>query len=149
MECFHKGQRVVVHVRSKQKGRHTTLSEHMPKSHREYAGWTPQRITQWAAKLGPNVAAMTQAVMDARSHPAQGYRSSLGIIRLAKEFGEARLDAACGKALGMGSTSLKSLKSILNSGLDRLTTPSCQPEKPSIPHVNVRGAKYYQQEGVC
>jgi transposase len=149
VECFHKGQRVAVHVRSKQKGRHTTLPEHMPKSHREYAGWTPQRITQWAAKLGPNVAAMTQAVMDARSHPAQGYRSSLGIIRLAKEFGEARLDAACGKALGMGSTSLKSLKSILNSGLDRLASPPSQPEKPSVPHANVRGAKYYQQEGVC
>ena len=92
---------------------------------------------------------MVQAVMNARSHPVQGYRSSLGIIRLAKEFGDARLDAACKKALGMGATSLKSLKSILNSGLDRLPPPSSQPEKPSILHGNVRGAKYYQPEGPC
>ncbi|KRT55143.1 hypothetical protein Ga0074115_11439 [endosymbiont of Ridgeia piscesae] len=43
-ECFHKGERVASHVRSFSKGHHTIVAEHMLKSHREYAEWTPQRL---------------------------------------------------------------------------------------------------------
>ncbi|MEE5062363.1 hypothetical protein V2J93_26635 [Pseudomonas alliivorans] len=32
-ECFHANQRVASHLRSLHKGRHTTQTEHMPKSH--------------------------------------------------------------------------------------------------------------------
>lgn len=143
VECFHKGQRVAGHVRSQQKGRHTTMSEHMPKSHQEYAGWTPERIMEWAGKLGPNVSALTEAIMSSRKHPAQGYRSSLGVIRLVKDHDAARLDAACERALHLGAISLKSLKSILKTGLDRLPLPLHQADKTSSPHDNVRGPEYY------
>ena len=37
--------------------------------------------------------------MRQRRHPEQGYRSCLGVIRLAKTFGHDRLDAACVRAL--------------------------------------------------
>ncbi len=33
VECFHANQRVASHLRSLHKGRHSTLTEHMPKSH--------------------------------------------------------------------------------------------------------------------
>lgn len=149
VECFHKGQRVATHPRSMQKGRHTTVMEHMPISHREYAGWTPERIMEWAHKLGPNVAALTEAIMDSRKHPVQGYRSCLGVIRLAKEHGADRLDAACGRALHLGALSLKSIKSILKTGLDRLPLPIHAPDQTSVPHDNVRGSQYYCKEASC
>ncbi|MBD1400890.1 IS21 family transposase, partial [Pelovirga terrestris] len=44
IECFMQRKRVASHVRSYQKGRHTTVSDHMPKGHQEYADWTPQRL---------------------------------------------------------------------------------------------------------
>ncbi|MBD1400291.1 IS21 family transposase, partial [Pelovirga terrestris] len=44
IECFVQRKRVASHVRSYQKGRHTTVSDHMPKGHQEYADWTPQRL---------------------------------------------------------------------------------------------------------
>ncbi len=149
VECFHKGQRVSVHPRSMQKGRHTTVMEHMPKSHQEYAGWTPERIMEWARKLGPNVSALTEAIMDSRKHPVQGYRSGLGVIGLAKEHGTERLDAACERALHMGALSHKSLKSILKSGLDRLPLPIHNVDQTSVPHDNVRGPEYYRKEASC
>lgn len=149
VECFHKGQRVAAHPRSMQKGHHTTVMEHMPRSHREYAGWTPERIMEWAHKLGPNVAALAEAIMDSRKHPVQGYRSCLGVIRLAKEHGDNRLDAACERALRLGALSLKSLKSILKTGLDRLPLPIHAPDQTSVPHENVRGPQYYRKEASC
>jgi len=143
VECLHKGQRVAAHPRSMHKGRHTTVMEHMPKSHREYAGWTPERILEWARKLGPNVSALTDAIMGSRKHPVQGYRSCLGVIGLGKEHGAARLDAACERALHLGALSHKSLKSILKTGLDRLPLPTHAADQTSIPHDNVRGPEYY------
>ena len=88
VECFHKGQRVASHVRSHLKGRHTTVAEHMPASHRSYAEWTPQRLIRWAEKTGPAAASVVQSILERRAHPQQGFRSALGIMRLGKSFGE-------------------------------------------------------------
>jgi transposase len=44
IEVFHKNKRVASHCRSYLRGRHTTVPEHMPKSHREYLKWTPERL---------------------------------------------------------------------------------------------------------
>ena len=43
VEIFHRGKRVASHRRSRQPGRHTTITTHMPRPHREYAEWTPRR----------------------------------------------------------------------------------------------------------
>ena len=46
IECFHRGNRVASHRRSHHKGRHTTVSAHMPESHRQAGEWSPERLTQ-------------------------------------------------------------------------------------------------------
>ena len=81
MEIFHRGQRVASHRRSPLKGRHTTVSEHMPRAHRAYAEWTPQRLVRWAERNGPDTAALIEAILVRRAHPQQGFRSALGIQR--------------------------------------------------------------------
>ena len=143
VECFHKGQRVASHPRSHLKGRHTTVPEHMPASHRSYAEWTPQRLVRWAAKTGPATASMVQSILERRAHPQQGFRSCLGIMRLGKSFGEARLEAACRRALTLGACSYKSIESILRQGLDRSALPEQQDLDLTIEHDNIRGADYY------
>jgi transposase len=92
VECFLKGRRVASHVRSPRPGQHTTVREHMPKAHQQYAEWTPERIAAWAEKIGPATAELTRAIIGSRRHPEQGYRSCLGILRLAKAYGEVRLE---------------------------------------------------------
>lgn len=47
VEMFFRGQRLATHARSYQRGAHTTLPEHMPKSHRAHAQWSQKRLIQW------------------------------------------------------------------------------------------------------
>ena len=143
VECFHKGQRVASHIRSRLIGHHTTVAEHMPKSHREYAEWTPQRLIRWAEKTGPATTGVVQTILERRAHPQQGFRACLGILRLGKSFSDERLEAACRRALKIGSCSYKSIDSILRQGLDRRALPEQQSLDLSIEHDNIRGSDYY------
>jgi transposase len=148
VEGFHKGQRVASHPRSSQKGRHTTLPEHMPQAHRSHAQWTPQRLIDWAAKTGPATGAAVEAILRGRAHPhasipQQGFRSALGLMRLGKDSGAERLEAACRRALALGAVSFKSVQAILKHGLDRQPLPNTEPTPPVAPHENLRGPKYY------
>jgi transposase len=147
VECFTKSKRVASHLRSFRRGAHTTQSEHMPRPHREYAEWTPERLVRWAQKAGPSVAGLVETVMATRAHPQHGFRSCLGILRLGERYGSARLEAACRRALEIGGASYRSVSSILKAGLDRQDRQESVAE-PSLPlaHENLRGASYYQSE---
>jgi transposase len=145
IELFHRGERVASHVRSDQRGRHTTNPEHMPKSHREHQEWSPSRILHWAATIGPKTRELAEAILAERRHPEQGYRSCLGILRLAKRYGNERLEAACARAVAVRARSYRHVESMLKNGLDRLSAP--EPEAPttgtSAVQENIRGGGYY------
>ena len=118
VEVFHVGQRVASHVRTSGNGQPSTHRDHMPAHHRFREDWTPQRIQARAARIGPNVAIFAEVVMRDRKHPEQGYRTCLGVIRLADKFGQDRLDAACRRALEINARSYSSVHSILKNGLE-------------------------------
>lgn len=142
VEIFRKGRRHVAHARSYKKGRATTLEEHRPASHRAHLEWPPSRIISWAEETGPATAALVEGIMSSKPHPEMGYRACLGIIRLADRFGPDRMEAASKRAVSAGAFSYRSVKSILQSGLDRVSEE--QTERPALPeHENVRGPGYY------
>jgi transposase len=144
VEVFHSSKRVASHLRSFERHRHSTDDAHMPESHRRHAEWTPSRIIDWAAKTGPATAGLVEAILSSRPHPEQGYRSALGIIRLAGRHGTGRVEAACARALHLRSYSYRSVESILKHSLDRQPLPGTRPAHPAHPsHDNVRGARYY------
>lgn len=149
VEVFLRGERIAAHIRGSGDGKHTTLADHMPSSHRRYADWTIDKILREAQRLGPSVAMLCQMILEHRPHPEQGFRSCLGIVRLAKVFGEARLEAACLRALQVGARSYGSVKSILDNRLDGQPvrrgrgTEAGDDEGMTIPHPNIRGSGYY------
>ncbi|HYQ92310.1 MAG TPA: IS21 family transposase, partial [Candidatus Competibacteraceae bacterium] len=146
VEVFQRGQRVACHRRNPLPGRHTTVPAHMPKPHRDYAEWTPQRLIHWAEQTGPNTATLVERILASRPHPQQGYRSCLGILRLGKTYGAERLEAACRRAVAMGALSYKSVESILKRGLDRQSLPSADTATTApvpLTHANLRGPDYY------
>ena len=143
VEVYHAGVRVAVHVRSRAKGRATTLAEHMPAKHRHVASWTPERIAAWAAKTGPETAALCRAIMAARPHPELGLRSCLGVLRLEGKYGPKRLEAASARSLAIGATSYRSVRSILERGLDGVAEARDGVAPPGLAHENLRGATYY------
>jgi transposase len=145
VEILFKNRRVASHKRSYVPGAFTTITEHMPKSHQRYLEWTPSRIMKWAAKNGPSTERLVTSVMESRPHPEQGFRSSLGIIRLANHYSPERLEKACTRALAIKGYSYKSVKSILKNNLDQQPFLFAHPEDtPSPLHHNIRGKGYYQ-----
>jgi transposase len=144
VEIFYKGQRIASHQRSYYQGRHTTIAEHMPKGHQEYAKWTPDRIINWAHTSGEFTGILAEKIIAGRMHPQQGYRSCLGIMRLGKRYGENRLEAACKRALHIGAYSYKSVESILKNNLDQQPLPTESKQDPISIHEYVRGKEYFQ-----
>jgi transposase len=146
VELFLKGRRVASHRPHRGRGAHATDPAHMPHAHRAHAEWTPSRLIAWAATTGPATAALVVAILGAKSHPEQGYRACLGLMRLGKRYGAARLEAAAARAAQLGAPSYRTVQNILASGVDRVPLAE-RPASPSLPgHPNIRGSAYYTTE---
>jgi transposase len=143
VEAFAGQLRVAVHPYSAIRGAFTTNPEHMPASHRAHREWTPAKLIAWGERIGVACAALVRWQMEHRPHPEQGYRSCLGLQRLARSYGADRLEAACVRALSIRSPTFRSVDAILKSGMDRQPARS-EPTQTSLPlHENVRGPDYY------
>jgi transposase len=143
IECWHQGKQVALHVRSYKKGAHTTLPEHMPKAHRKHMEWTPGRFLNWAAAIGTATTCFVKHLLESKPHPEQGYRSCLGLLNLAKRFGNVRLEKACERAWLLGARTRRSVDSMLSHHLEDMPLPNTQAATPVIHHENLRGKKYY------
>ena len=140
VEIFHRGKLVATHLRSLRRHRPSTVPDHMPSSHRRYRDWTHERIRREAAAIGDDAVMLIDLILRSRPHPEQGFRSCIGILRLEKRYGAERLDAACARALALGTRSYTSVAAILNNRQDR---KRAETEVPSLFHENIRGPGYY------
>ena len=145
VEIYHHHKRVASHIRSYRKGSHTTTSDHMPKAHQAQMEWTPGRFLAWATGIGPATRELVNHLLTSKPHPEQGYRSCLGLLGLVKRFGAQRLEAACARAIAIGSLRRHSVVSILEGGLDQVALVNQEETEPVVTavHRNVRGATYY------
>jgi len=144
VEIFRKGRPVASHRRTR--ARYTTKPEHMPSSHREHRKWSPPRVVATSKRIGPHTGELVDRLLSSKPHPEQGYRPCLGIVRLADKYGEDRLEAACRRALAYSSVSYKSVRSILEKGLDRIEEDEESSASP-IKHRNIRGQGAYARGG--
>jgi transposase len=147
VELFLKGRRVASHRRRGGRGEYATDPAHMPHAHRAHAEWTPSRLITWAETTGPATAALVAAILAAKPHPEQGYRACLGLMRLGKTYGAARLEAAAARATQLGAARYRTVRNILANGLDRVSLtaePALPPPRPV--HPNIRGSAYYTRE---
>jgi transposase len=143
VEVLHDGHRVAAHARSWRKGGFTTDPTHRPKAHQEHLEWTPSRMIRWAEKTGAHTAAVVTRILEEKPHPEQGYRPCLGILRLGERYSPERLEAACHRALAIQGVSYRSIKSILEHGLDRLPLEEQATLELPQNHENLRGPDYY------
>ena len=147
VEIFHKGNRVTSHLRSRARGQAITQNEHRPQSHQAHLEWPPSRMLNWARSLGPHTVQLFERILNAKPHPEMGYRSCLGIIRLAQQYSAQRVEAAAERALLAKACRYQSVKSILKNSLDLVPLPAPPPDSPPLTHDNVRGAEYFDQGG--
>lgn len=145
VEILPGGTRVASHPRGDRRGTHTTLAEHLPKSHRAHREWRPGRLLHWAARIGPHTTARVHHHLTRKPHPEMGYRAGLGLLALARHYGEERWEAACQRAIALGAVNRRSVLSIRQAGLDRQPLPAAAPQTDWISpdHAQVRGPAYY------
>jgi transposase len=143
VEVYKAGRRVASHAREYGRRRYVTDPAHMPPSHRAHLEWTPSRLVEWAKSVSPHAAALAEKMLASRPHPEHSYRACLGLMNLAKRYGNERLGAACQRALASGAISYTSVKSILAQNLDRVPLPAASPAPAPAEHENLRGAGYY------
>jgi transposase len=141
VEIYRRGTRVASHLRMNKPGAFVTDTLHMPHDHRRYLEWTPERIKSWGEKIGPHTRMLMEAIMEHREHPEHGYRSCLGLVRLSKLYPPERVEQACRRALDLQAYNYKSVKSLLERGLEKMSSEVTQKIIPL--HSNVRGKSYY------
>jgi transposase len=150
IEVLHQGKRVALHPRrsgEKRKGGYTTDPTHRPKAHQAHLEWTPSRLVRWGESVGAATGGVVQHILESKPHPEMGYRACLGLLSLGRRYTNARLEAACRRALDKGVVSYKSVKSILATGLDRSPAEEGGQAVLHLPqtHAHVRGADYYRR----
>lgn len=144
VRLYFKEKPVAVHARSYRQGAHTTEAAHMPQAHQQHKEWSPERLLSWSKTLGSNVTRLVTVLLDKKRHPEQAYRACLGLLNLSRNYEAARLDKACERALTIGATTVRSVKSILEKSMDQLDdTPIQTRESTCNEHDNVRGENYY------
>lgn len=144
IQIYYQSKRLATHCRSYKKGEFVTDDSHRPPSHAKYLEWTPARIKHWAKSMGLNTEALMEEIMSTRKHAEQGYRSCLGILRLSKKYTPERLNNACKRALSIGAINYRSIKSILEKGLDKEVITESEKSK-IVQHENIRGCRYYKE----
>jgi transposase len=152
VELFLQGRRLASHRRARGRGAYATDPAHMPHAHRAHAEWTPSRLIAWAEQTGPTTAELVTTILATKPHPEQGYRACLGLMRLGKRHGPARLETAAGRALQLGAPSYRTVQNILASGVEQLPLPAGAALVPALPpHANIRGRAYYirEEESSC
>jgi transposase len=98
VEVYKGSRRVASHAREHGRRRYVTDPAHMPPSHRAHLEWTPSRLVSWANSVSPDAAALAEKILASRPHPEHSYRACLGLMALARRYGNERLGAACRRA---------------------------------------------------
>jgi len=148
VEVFYDGSRICSHVRLYgHQGQYSTQEGHMPPNHQKYVQWNGERFRKWAAKIGPNTAAVIESILTGYKVEQQGYRACMALLKMADSYTPERLEAACVKALCYTPRpAYKTIQTILKSSQDRITNEPAAPSEPSA-HGFTRGAGYYGKEG--
>ena len=142
VSVYLKMERIAYHLRDRSPHRYTTVKEHLPSAHQFVSGWCPDKFTEWAGRIHPDVKAYICAVLENKSYPEQTYRSCAGILSFDKKAGRERLVAACQRAAAYGVYNYKIIEQIINKKLDRASNTTGGRVMPA--HENIRGAGYYK-----
>ena len=145
VEILHGHRRVASHLLLPRRGAYSTQSEHMPASHKAHRDWTPQRLLDWGERIGPHVRQIVEHQLSHKPHPEMGYRSCLGLLSLARHYGNERLEAAASRAVQLRALNSRTVRNLLKQGLDQQPLPKVTAAQPAC-HENVRGADYYTQK---
>jgi hypothetical protein len=123
VQCYLDYHLIKTHLRVPKGQRSTDWNDYPPEK-AAFFRRTPDWCRQQAHQMGPAVAQAVETMLEVQA--LHHLRQAQGILRLAEKYGPARLNAACRRALAFGDPGYRTIKSILERGLDQ------QPEPPPV-----------------
>lgn len=142
VQLFEGTELVATHPRAQKKGEWHTIRDHYPPQKAAFLEKTPRYCKEQAARIGPATTQVVEQLLADR--PLDRLRSVQGILRLASTVSDARLEAACRRALYYGDIRYRRIKGILNAALDQLPLPeTAPPEKPCSGFAFARAASEF------
>ena len=146
VEIYLEHQRIALHKRSYKSHGYSTTSEHMPEGHQRYfeqKGWTADYFLGQGQKIGKHAYQYIQGVLKEKRFTEQTYNACRGLLRLAKDYGLERMEAACKRALQGKNYNYHTIHNILLNNLDKQS-----PEQGDLfqmpDHDNLRGPQAYE-----
>lgn len=118
VEIYYNSQRIASHKRCFKKGTYITVKEHMSSTHQFYSDWSPEYFEKLALKIGEETKKYVSVLIDQQAYPETGYKQSLGIINLKKEYPEHRIELACRMAFSHDRYSYRTILRILKNNMD-------------------------------
>jgi hypothetical protein len=112
---------VATHPRLRKPGARSTVEEHLPPEAIAYKMQDPQWCLRQAESIGPHCHRLIHHLFSDRV--LDNLRAAQGIIGLSKKYGTLRLESACRRALFFDNPRYRTVKSILEQGLDQNPLP--------------------------
>jgi transposase len=147
IEIFRRNRLVATHARLNERGASSTRDEHRPVAHRRVLDGEPAALLAWAAAVGPNALAMIRHHVEQRDDVTNGLNSARAMRNLARQQSDQRFEDVCAYALARNITTIKSIRSILQSSADRRPPKVISLAEVRATHQFVRGADYYSNPG--
>lgn len=117
IRIFCGGELIKTHPPASRPGQRITDESDYPDRHLMYLMRTPSWCRSRASVVGPSAAEYMKHVLS--DHPMRNLRKAQGVIRLGEKYGAERLEKACRRALYFQNFSFRTLKRILERGLDQ------------------------------
>lgn len=117
---FREHELVATHPRLDRPGSRSTLDEHLPPEALAYKQRDPQWCLRQGEAIGPACHALIERLFAHRV--LDNLRAAQSVIALARRFGTQRLEAACRRALAFEDPKYRTVKIILDNGIDLAAT---------------------------
>jgi transposase len=118
VQIFHNGDLVKTHARTERK--RTDMGDY-PDEKIAFHMRTPAWCRAKAEAIGPACTAVIESLFDINA--LYRLRSAQGVLRLADKHGAGRLEAACRQAIDAGDPSYRTVKGVLDAGLEHADVP--------------------------
>jgi hypothetical protein len=121
VRIFHDLELLAVHPRLRKLGARSTVDGHLPPEAVAYKMQDPQWCLRQAEAIGPDCHQLIRHLFADRV--LDNLRAAQGVISLSKKYGAVRLESACRRALFFDNPRYRTVKSILDQGLDQNPLP--------------------------
>jgi hypothetical protein len=144
VEIFFQNQRIALHPYNHQERGYSTTPDHMPSTHRFFSDWSEPYFIRRAHQVGPQTVLFFEALFRTKAHPEQAFRSCVGLLALAEQYGHAAMELTCFAALERRRYTYIFVQYHLEQNHTKLKVKKVL----SIPtdHQNLRGADYYKNQ---